>query len=373
MTVKKWIGFLKRETVLCAAWFLAIISMFLVPPDRQYLSYIDFHTIGLLFCLMTVMSGAGRLGIFRRAGIRLLRYVKSSRQLEAVLILLCFFSSMLITNDVALITFVPFALEILEMARLEKSAVRVVILQTAAANLGSMATPVGNPQNLYLYGASGAGLLEFMSWTFPFVLASLVLLAACMLRIPSQQIAVPDFKEEIYPRRKGKLILYGLLFLACLGTVLKLLPAALLCLILLVSVLAADRWSLRYVDYSLLLTFAGFFLFIGNMGRIPAFAEFLSGQIENRVIPVAVLSSQVISNVPAALLLSGFTDSFRELAVGTNLGGLGTLIASMASLISYKLIARKYPEEKGRYIRQFTGVNAAFLALLLLFAWVLAR
>lgn len=351
--------------VLIAAWLLAVISALLVHPDAAYAGYIDFHTLGLLFCLMTVMAGLNRLGLFAQAAQKMLSTVKNSRQLELILVLLCFISSMFITNDVALITFVPFAIQVLELADRKQALIPVVVLQTVAANLGSMLTPIGNPQNLYLYSRSGMSLGRFLLLMLPLtVLAAALLLILIFVRkkTPLNDLALPEI-TPLKSRRKA--VLYGILFLLCLCCVARILPVWIMVILTLAAVLATDRKTLRHVDYSLLLTFVGFFIFIGNMGRIEAFCSFLQDMIDGHEILTAVLSSQVISNVPAALLLSGFTEKWEALIIGTNIGGLGTLIASMASLISYRLVAASEPKEKGRYIVYFTGINAGFLAVML--------
>lgn len=341
--------FVKRETVLTAAFLLAALSMVFVRPDRAYGGYVDYQTIALLFCLMAVMAGFQKLGIFSYIGRELLGRVRTGRQAAAVLVGLCFFSSMAITNDVALITFVPFALTVLRMAGLSGLILPVVALQTIAANLGSMLTPIGNPQNLYLYGKSGLGAGAFIRLMLPYCGLSLGLLAVSLLFVDNGRIR----KERVGQETEGKICrgkagMYLVLFAACVAAVARLLPwPAVLAAVILV-LLVADRSVFLAVDYSLLLTFVGFFVFIGNMGRLPVFKEFLGGILLGREALTAVAASQVISNVPAALLLSGFTDRWESLIVGANLGGLGTLIASMASLISYKSIARHYPEQKGK-------------------------
>ncbi len=363
-TIYQWI---KKETVLTAAWVLAILSGFLVPPDASYLHYIDYHTLGLLLCLMAVMAGLQGLGIFQKLGESLLKRVKTTRQLEGILVFLCFFSSMVITNDVALITFVPFSMTVFKMARLENRVLPVVAFQTIAANLGSMATPIGNPQNLYLYSASQMGGREFFLCLAPYTGIAFVGLMICLLVRKSFPVSAPVFdgeKRTAEQVRKG--IVYGILFLFCMLSVAKLVPVWGSLLVVLAVTLCIDRSVWRRIDYSLLMTFVGFFLFIGNIGRIPVVSDFLSSWIQGREIFISVLASQVISNVPAALLLSGFTHQWSGLLIGTNIGGLGTLIASMASLISYKYIARMYLQKKGRYLLLFTGLNLLFLAVLLI-------
>jgi len=362
--MKAMVNFFKRETVLTVAWALALVSMILVPPDGGYRDYIDFDTLMLLFSLMAVMAGLQRLGLFRCLGEGLLARTATTRQLEAALIFLPFFTSMAVTNDVALITFVPFALEVLKLAGREDRLIPVVVLQTIAANLGSMTTPIGNPQNLYLYSHYGFGLGSFFRTMLPLTAGSALLLGCCLLCTRSEALSIPKPAARPAPDRTW-LTLYGCLFLLCLGAVAKILPVWSPAALVLLLLLVADRPTLRRVDYSLLLTFLGFFLFVGNLGRLPMFSDFFQRILTGHEVLCAVLASQVISNVPAALLLSGFTENGTALLVGTNLGGLGTLIASMASLISYKQLAGTHPQLRGRYLGCFTLANGAFLLALL--------
>lgn len=359
--------FLKQETVLSVAAVLAVLSMFFVPPDADYLGYIDLRTLAILFSLMTIMAGLRRQGVFDRMGRAPLARTGSTLQLVLVLVGLCFFGSMVITNDVSLLTFVPFTFVVLSgLAPDTRRAltIPVVCMQTIAANLGSMLTPIGNPQNLYLYGKSGMSMAEFLLLMFPYTVVSLLLLVGWAVAVCRKQASasIGIFPEQQNITADRKIIL---LFAVCLLAVVRVLPYGVAFAAVLVCTLCADRSTLRNVDYSLLLTFVAFFVFIGNLGRIPAFSGWLQAILAGREVLVAVLASQVTSNVPAALLLSGFTDETAALIIGTNLGGLGTLIASMASLISYRQIARELPEEKGRYFKLFTLSNLIFLVILL--------
>lgn len=371
---------IKREMVLCIALLLAVISSMVVLPDVQYAEYIDFHTLAILFCLMGVMAGMQKLGVFELIARRLLCRVRSSGWLVIILVMLCFFFSMLITNDVALITFVPFTFTVLSLLgeeQKERLILPVTVLQTVAANLGSMLTPVGNPQNLYLYGKSGLSLGEFIRLMFPYTLGALVmLLVSCLI---FSLVGADKGKRtlEIHlsgnvsmAGREKKFLLYLLLFLLSMLTVAHLLPVWIPFVAVLTVLLIFDRELLGRIDYSLLLTFVGFFIFIGNMKRIPEFSAFLQEIVRGNETVTAIIASQVISNVPAALLLSGFTEDISSLIIGTNLGGLGTLIASMASLISYKYIAGENVQ-KGRYMLYFTAINIVFLLILLLLYFIL--
>lgn len=365
-------NFVKKETVLAIAALLAVISAFFVKPCEEYLTYIDWRTLCILLSLMIVVAGFQRNGLFDAIGRRLLVRTKNTAQLVGVLVFLCFFSSMLITNDVALLTFVPFALVTLQKCGQQRLIVLVFVLQTIAANLGSMLTPIGNPQNLYLYGLAGVSAGEFMSWMLPYTAFSgLLLLVVVFVLSARRQKLSPQACLYETPERKGRAdrkgnVVYLVLFVLSLLVVARLLSCYIVLAVILVTVCVVDRAVLREVDYCLLLTFIAFFVFIGNMGNLPAVQETLQSLVCGREVGVGIAASQIISNVPAALLLSGLTSDYKSLTIGVNFGGLGTLIASMASLISYKIYAHNYNKTKGIYLLWFTAANLLFLAVLVL-------
>lgn len=365
--VEKVRDFMKKEAVLCIAIGLAVLSVFWQPVDKNYFGYIDWNTLMLLFCLMAAMAGFQRLGIFQKIGDFLLGAVKNTRSLLLILCFLPFFFSMLITNDVALITFVPFGMIVLQMCKKERFVISLVVLQTIAANMGSSLTPVGNPQNLYLYSQSGAAVGDFLLWMLPYTLVTGICIGLAVLFQKKEKVEYRHQKSNAVwgKKRKFYFVSYVVMFLCCLASVSKILPPMALFFLILVFLLVADRKILCCIDYALLGTFVAFFIFIGNLGRVPAFRDFFAGILTGHETLAGVVSSQVISNVPAALLLSGFTDKWESLVIGTNLGGLGTLIASMASLISYKQIVRQYPGLKGRYFLYFTLGNVGMLLILL--------
>lgn len=359
--------FFRKETVLCIAAILAVISAFVVTPDREYLGYIDVRVLSLLFSLMVVMAGLQKREIFTALASVLIPRANHTGQLRLLLVFLCFFSSMLITNDVSLITFVPFTVIIYTMAGLREQMLSVIVLQTIAANLGSMLTPVGNPQNLYLYSISGMKMGEFIMTMLPLTLVSGVLLYVCCVIPKKQELHAELEQKQLCPDKSGKLCIgfYAVLFVISLLSVLRIVPYQIPLFLAVVGAFFTDRQILRKVDYSLLLTFVSFFIFIGNMGRIEPVRMFLSDILTGRELIVGFLSSQIISNVPAAVLLSGFTNNWQELLKGVNIGGLGTLIASMASIISYKLYVKEEPDRKLAYLCRFTGMNILFAVVLL--------
>ena len=381
MLVRKIVNFAKKETVLFAAVLLAFGSMVCVPPDMQYLSYIDYRVLALLFCLMTVMEGFKSTGFFAAVAGKLLEKVKTFRQLYLVLVFLCFFTSMWITNDVALLTFVPFTVLVLRMTGLEQEMIPVIVLQTIAANLGSMTTPVGNPQNLYLYSISGMGIGAFLQIMGPLTLISAGLIfLICLIHkdFPIRQGMLG--KEIVGVRKAGENQVLAVLFFISLLSVFRILSWQLLLLIVLVSCMGIkafckEKYLPLEADFGLLLTFVAFFIFIGNMGRICAVREVLSQVLNGRELLISFLCSQMISNVPAAILLSGFTQEYRGLLQGVNIGGLGTLIASLASLISYKFFAAESEQTpaagtRGRYMLTFTIWNVGIALVLLAAAFL---
>ncbi len=359
----------KIDTVLCIAWILAIISAFFVHPGKEYLGYIDFRSLGILWGLMVIIQGFKENSVFDRIAGFLLSKVTKSWQLSAMLIFMCFFGSMLITNDVALITFVPFALMILHDCGREDMMIPTVVLQTVAANLGSMLTPIGNPQNLYLYGLTGMSLIQFVKIMLPFSLVSALLLVLGLMIIPGRQKSLNRNDNSSITSHFGsrrQIIIYSVLFVIALLTVVRILPWYVFAVIVLVIVGGMDYKILFRADYILLLTFIGFFIFTGNMGRIEVISSFLEEVLIGREFGISVALSQIISNVPATLMLSGFTMNYKSLLIGVNVGGLGTLIASMASLISYKAYSKEYQEKSGKYLLVFIAVNVVFLIALVL-------
>ncbi len=360
-------NFLKKETVLAVATVLAIASAFLVHPSGKYMEYIDWHTLGMLLSLMIVTEGLKQNGFFDYVGIALLRRTKKVWQLVAVLVLLPFFFSMVITNDVALLTFVPFSVQILKQGRRDELMIPTIVLQTIAANMGSMLTPIGNPHNLYLYGASGLGVIEFMKLMLPYTAFSLLLLilSICFLKGKNETIQSDKQTEKVPKKVTRKAYVYLLLFVGSVLVVAKLVPlwAVLLCTIIFALIL---NWSmLLKLDYALLLTFIGFFIFTGNIRNIPAVRDVLESVIAGKEMLLGIGLSQVISNVPTSILLSSFTNNSSALIIAANIGGLGTIIASMASLISYKIFVNYDSSKKGKYVGCFTIVNMIYLAVLI--------
>ena len=388
---------LKNETILVVASILALISCFIVPPDKEYGGYIHASTISQLICLMLVVCGFQRIGVFRIIGSRLLHHVGTARGLVITLISLTYFSGMLITNDVALVTFIPFAIAVLTMAHMEEHAVLVGTLMTVGANVGSMLTPIGNAHNLYLKALTGMPSAEMIGIMAPYSVTAAVLLVliACVafgkkpvsefssidgsgieqnvLAPNSDQPRPDEIRVTGYGAGYGgwRTIVYCALFIVCLLAVSDFIPLWAMCVIVVVAFLFCDRRVFRNIDWGLPLTFCMFFIFIGNMKRVPEFYELAASLVGAHPLEVSVVSSQFISNVPTTLLLSGFCDQWRELIIGTNLGGMGTLIASMASLIGYKNVTRKYPDKKGRYLAVDSAVNVLFLIVLVGLSWII--
>ena len=359
--------FIKKEAVLSIAALCAVLTIFLVPPDKEYLHYIDFRVLCLLLCLMAVVAGFKSVGAFQWLTYQLLRRIRNGRILSITLVMLPFFSSMLVTNDVALLVFVPFTLALLDQMGCGKSIIPVIVLQTVAANLGSMATPVGNPQNLYLYAAFNLGAGEFFSVVLPLTLVSLVCLVAAAFPVLPKELPPQDLQKADITGT-GKLLLYGGLFVLCLLTVFRVVAYPVTTVIIVLVLAVVNRKLLKEIDFMLLLTFVCFFVVSENLGRVEPIRQFLQNLLNWNTLLTSVGASQVISNVPAAVLLSGFTDQWRELLAGVNIGGLGTPIASLASLITLKLYLRWPGANIAGFMGMFTLANIAGLVVLLVFA-----
>lgn len=357
--------FIEKETVLTVAFFLAVLSCAAMRPSlSEAAGYVDFRVLGILLSLMIVVAGLQKVGVFDFIGIKLLTHVSDTRAISLVLVFLCFFLSMAFTNDVALLTFVPFAIFVMEKSGHPERLVSVIVLQTIAANLGSMMTPVGNPQNLFIYQYYGLSMGDFVETVLPYAALSFVLLLVLVLTGKKEAVRLAETDFAAVNTEWGKAGVYGVLFLVALGAVLGAFYWLAVLIFIVCMVFFIDKSIFKNVDYCLILTFIFFFLFIGNMGSIPAVREILGSLMDGNEVLVSIAASQAISNVPAALLLSEFTSDGKALLIGVNLGGLGTLIASMASLISYKFYAGAYPETKGRYFTWFTVMNLGFLAVL---------
>lgn len=368
--LKSIFEFIRREAVLCISGVLAVASAFVVRPSAKYLDYIDFRVLAILFCLMLVVAVLQEMGLFKNLIVLVTKKIHSARALRLVLVLVCFFTSMVITNDVALITFVPFAILLLDGIGRRQDIMYMVSLQTIAANLGSMLTPIGNPQNVFLYSKYNMNMGEFVLTMLPYALAALVLLVILTMVLPDVRVECVDVDNEQSSVNRAKYIIPVILFIVCILCVVRVADYRIMLAMTIVGILIWNYRTFAKADYMLLLTFVAFFIFVGNMKQIPVINNFIAGITKDNEVLVGVVSSQIISNVPAAVLLSGFTDKGRELLVGVNIGGLGTLIASMASLISFKLYSAETDSRKGRFLLVFTGLNIVFLIVMLVMAFL---
>lgn len=361
--------FFKKNTVLGVAMLAALITSFIVPPDGAYLGYFDFKTLTCLFCVLSVVCALWNINFFYILACRIVKLFRNARLCVLALVYITFIGSMLIANDMALITFLPLGYFVLHTARRERYMAVTFILQNIAANLGGMLTPFGNPQNLYLYSHFSIPTGEFMSVMFPPFVVSILLITLCCLLIKPEPMSLPESDADtgFSPRRA---LIYLALFALSIVIVFRVIPYWIGLAVIPLSILLLDRKAMRMVDYPLLLTFVCFFIFSGNMARIDAVRSFFSALLERDTLLVGALSCQIISNVPSAILLSQFTSNYRELLLAVNIGGAGTLIASLASLITFREYVRHNPGQSGRYIALFSAFNFGFLALLTLFCMV---
>ncbi|WP_019678219.1 SLC13 family permease [Ruminococcus flavefaciens] len=367
--LKRITGFIKAQPVLVISFVLALVTMIAVPPDKAYMGYCNRTVLIELFALMTAVAGFRTIGIFDKITGQLLRRTGTVRRLGAVLTLICFFSAMLVTNDVALITFVPLTLLIYSGIKDEKSLILTIVLETAAANLGSMMTPVGNPQNLFLYDKYGLTAMTFLRTMLPVGAVGLAAVMLLTFLLPKDKCETSDDSGAKVPVIKTAV--YAGLFLLCIAAVFRFVPDWVCLIAALAAALACDKKLLAKVDYSLLATFICFFVFVGNIARVEAVSGFFSRILDGRELIVSALLSQFISNVPAAVMLAEFTGKGTELLLGVDIGGFGTIIASLASLISFQIYRREERAKAGRYFAVFTVINFALLILLLAVQYII--
>ena len=361
--------FLKENVVLLVAIVAALITSFIVPPDEEYLGYFDFKTLSCLFCVLAVVCALRNIRFFYTLAKAIVRKFKNAKSAILVLVYITFIGSMLIANDMALLTFLPLGYFILHTTGKEKYMAFTFIMQNIAANLGGMLTPFGNPQNLYLYSKFNIPDAEFVSIMFPpFIVAVVLITACCLIFVKSEPLEIHEKAAEL---PIAKTVIYLLLFTFSILIVFKFVPYQLGLIIIPLALLFLDRQALLQVDYGLLFTFVFFFIFSGNMSRIDAVRDFFSMLLEKNTLFFSALSCQVISNVPSAILLSQFTENYRDLLLGVNIGGVGTLIASLASLITFKEYTKQDPKHTLGYIVKFTAFNFAFLIILMLFCMLI--
>ena len=361
------IAFAKKNIVMLIAMFAAIVTSFIVPPDREYLGYFDFKTLTCLFCVLAVVCALKNIRFFYILARKVVVLFKNARMSILALVYITFIGSMLIANDMALLTFLPLGFLVLTSTGKEKYMAFTFIMQNIAANLGGMLTPFGNPQNLYLYTKFEIPTLEFMGiMAPPFILSVILITVCCFVFVKAEPLSLSDEKIELNPK---KTVIYLLLFALSILIVFRGIPYFIGLLVIPIALFIMDRRALKDVDYPLLLTFVFFFIFSGNMGRIDAVNNLFSSLLEKSTLIISALSCQVISNVPSAILLSQFTDNYRELLLGVNIGGVGTLISSLASLITFREYVSHNPGKAGSYILKFSLFNFAFLIILALFSY----
>lgn len=360
--IRKALRFVKKNIVMFVAFFAALLSCIAVPIDREYLAYFDFKTLTCLFCVLAVVCALKNIHFFYLLAQKVVHWFKNARLSILVLVYITFIGSMLIANDMALLTFLPLGYFVLHTTGKEKYMAFTFIMQNIAANLGGMLTPFGNPQNLYLYTKFEIPTPEFMMIMLPpFLLSVSLITLCCIFFVRAEPLEVKEETEHLSPWRT---VLYLLLFALSIAIVFRGIPYVIGLIVIPTVLLIVDRKALAAVDYPLLLTFVFFFIFSGNMARIDFVRVLFSSLMERSALLVSVFSCQIISNVPSAVLLSQFTENYRELLVGVNIGGVGTLISSLASLITFKEYVRHNHGKNWYYIKRFSAFNFAFLFIL---------
>ena len=354
--------FIKQNTVSCIAFLAAVFTCIIVPPDKNYLGYFDCKTLSCLFCVLAVVCALKNVNFFYMLARKIVQLFKNARMSVLALVYITFIGSMLIANDMALMTFLPLGYLVVKKTGKEKYMAFLFVMQNIAANLGGMLTPFGNPQNLYLYTKFQIPNPEFMKiMAPPFVIAVLLITICCIAFVKPEPLKLDDKQFVVEP---VKTVIYLLLFALSIAIVFRGIPYWIGLIIIPIVLMIMDREALKMVDYGLLFTFVFFFIFSGNLARIEVIRNLFSALLEKSTLLISVLSCQFISNVPSAILLSQFTDNYPELLLGVNIGGVGTLIASLASLITFREYTTHNPEKTRHYIKVFTIFNMAFLIVL---------
>ncbi len=354
---------IKNNIVTIVALVLAIITCFIIPPDSEYLNYFDFKTLTCLFCTLSCVCALKNIRFFRIIAEKVVICFKKTRSAIIALIYITFIGSMILANDMALITFLPLGYYVLMSTNNEKYMDFTFIMQNVAANLGGMLTPFGNPQNLYLYEYYKISNVEFIKIMFlPFLISITVITLFCFI-IPNNEMHLK--KETNIKLNCKKAVAYGILFILAISVVFRVVPYYVGLVVITIAIFILDKSALKDVDYPLLLTFVAFFVFAGNMSRMPLVSEFLGSIIGKNTLLYGVLSCQVMSNVPSAILLSKFTANYQQLLVAVNIGGAGTLIASLASLITFREYIKRQPDKVLSYIKKFSLYNCTILLILL--------
>ena len=357
--------FAKKNIVMLVAMLAACITCFIIPPDAAYLDYFDVKTLTCLFCVLAVVCALKNINFFYMLAKKIVRVFRNARMSILALVYITFIGSMLIANDMALLTFLPLGMFVLTTTGKSKHMAFTFIMQNIAANLGGMLTPFGNPQNLYLYTKFQIPTLEFMSiMAPPFVMAVVLITVCCIIFVKPEPL---ELQDEPMAMPVGRTIIYMLLFALAIAIVFRGIPYWIGLIVIPIVLIFMDRQALKMVDYPLLFTFVFFFIFSGNMARIDLVRNIFSMLLEKSTLLFSVASCQVISNVPSAILLSQFTQNYKELLLGVNIGGVGTLIASLASLITFREYTKQNKGKTGYYVMLFTVFNFAFLVVLALF------
>lgn len=354
--------FISKNLVMCIAFVVAVITSVIVPVDKQYIGYFDFKTLTCLFCVLAVVCALKNIKFFYILADKIVRVFKNAKICVLALVYITFIGSMLIANDMALLTFLPLGYFVLTAASKRKYMAFTFIMQNIAANLGGMLTPFGNPQNLYLYSKYNIPNLEFISiMALPFLFSIIIITVCCLIFVKSEPLKL---KDEAMLLNKKRTALYLTLFALSIVIVFRVIPYWVGLIIIPPVLLVFDRKALKSVDYGLLFTFVFFFIFAGNMARIDIVRDLFSSLLNKNTLLVSIASCQFISNVPSAILLSQFTENYKDLLVGVNIGGVGTLISSLASLITFREYVKHNPGKTRYYIAIFSAFNFAFLIIL---------
>lgn len=361
---RKILLFLKKEIVLSIATILAIVTCFFVPIDKEYLNYFDWNTLMSLFCMLAVVAGLKKTNVFDKLSKKMISLFHDRRTVIYALVFGTFFFDMIVANDMSLITFLPLTYLVLHKTKNDKYLSFTFIMQTIAANMGGMVTPYGNPQNLYLYSHYNIPTLEFVSILLVQSITIAILLAICCSFVKNEPLKLNEGKKLHLDKKR--LYIYIVLFVLVILSIFRVIPHVIVLATVIITIFITDRTVFKKVDYALLATFCVFFVFSGNIARIGIIKEIISSIVSKNTLVAGIVSCQFISNVPTAIFLSKFTTNYKELLISVNIGSLGIIISSLASLITLKEFLKHQRRNFAKYMLMFTAFNTLFLCVMLI-------
>ncbi len=359
--MNKVLKFFKNNIIFTIVVVIAAISCFFVPFDKGYLDYFEWNTLACIFLLLLIIAGFANIQFFEKVARIIVKRFKNTRSVIMCLIFVTYVSALINANDMSLLTFLPLAYIVLKYTNNQRYIAFTFIMQNIASNLGGMLVPTGNPQNLYIFSFYKMSLWEFLKiMALPTLMALVLIVIVCMF-VKKEPLTYVDNTNNKLNVKKS--IIYGVLYLITLLVVLRVIPWWIAMIVIVIAMAICDWKSFLMVDYTVPLTFVCFFIFSGNMARIPAITNLMESFVDKYTYLTAYISCNLISNVPTAVLLSKFTNNYAHLLVSVNVASLGIIFSSLSGVIAlkeYTKVVRKEKMPKKRGVWYYIGLDTLF-------------